>query len=108
MGWGWIKRIGGIFKFAKPIVGIALPGLSQAIFYVEEIATMFKEKGGGGIESQIKEDMAIWKLAKLIDDQYLGDKLTDEQERLARQAVQANVAFANSLRDGHPDADDPE
>jgi len=102
MGWGWLKKIGGLFKFVKPVVGIALPGLSQAIFYVEEIATIFKDRGGQTIESALKEDMAIWKLAKLIDDRYAGDRLTDEQERLAREAIRASVAFANSF------APDPE
>lgn len=101
MGWGWLKKVGkGLNKYAKPIVGIALPGVGQAISMAEDIVETIKESDPDiVITGIVKEDLALSSLLHLID-KATGDHLTDEQEELARVAFRANVAFINSLKDG--------
>jgi helix-turn-helix protein len=99
MGLGsWLKKIGNIFRPALPIITLLFPRLNSAIDMVESITQSIKDKGVETfLTSEEKEDQALYAFIQSIDDDFLGDRLSDEQLQATRGAIRAIVTLKNAF-----------
>jgi hypothetical protein len=94
----WFKKVGKSFKVVLPVINFLFPRLNIAIDMVEAITEAIKDKGLEKVlTSEEKEDQALYAFIQSIDDEFVGDKLSDDQEKKIRAAIRAIVDLKNAF-----------